>query len=128
VNIRPPQVVAPGTRCPWGLIPVLPVARPQGSGSLIRDLPVTQTDSANERPLVQEDSQSKECDANHNPDHSCVGENQDCETDPYGDYLESSHGSLLKKSTTSASPHDGERGHSTPDSRRLSPTNCFYLM
>jgi hypothetical protein len=29
---------------------------------------VTETDPANERPSVQEDSQSKECDANHDPE------------------------------------------------------------
>jgi hypothetical protein len=38
---------------------------------------VTETDSVNERPSVQEDSQSKECDANHDPEHGCVREDQD---------------------------------------------------
>jgi hypothetical protein len=55
---------------------------------------VTETDSANERPPVQEDSQSKECNANHDPEHSCVREDQDRDTDQRCDYPERSHGAF----------------------------------
>jgi hypothetical protein len=56
------------------------------------ELSVTQTDSVNERPPIQEGSQSEECNADHDPDHSCVGEDQDDETDQCCNYPESSHG------------------------------------
>ena len=55
---------------------------------------MTQSDSVNERPPVQEGSQSKECDANHDSDHSCVGEDQDGGADQCCNYPESSHGAF----------------------------------
>jgi hypothetical protein len=58
------------------------------------ELPVTETDPVNERPPVQEDSQSKECDANHDPEHGCVREDQDRDTDQRCDYPERSHGAF----------------------------------
>ena len=58
-------------------------------------LPVTETDPVNERPPVQEDSESKECDANHDPEHGCVREDQDPDTDQCCDDPERSHWSLL---------------------------------
>jgi hypothetical protein len=60
---------------------------------------VTETDSANERPPVQEDSQSKECDANHDPEHGCVREDQDRDTDQRCDYPERSHGAFSHRLT-----------------------------
>src|SRR4029450_11761331 len=62
-------------------------------------LPVTETDPANKRPSVQEDSQSKECDANHDPEHGCVREDQDCGTDQRCDYPERSHGAFSHRLT-----------------------------
>src|SRR6266542_1454065 len=63
------------------------------------ELPVTETDPVNERPLVQEDSQSKECNANHDPEHGCVREDQDCDTDQRCDYPERSHGAFSHRLT-----------------------------
>ena len=57
-------------------------------------LPVTETDPVNERPVVHEDSQSKECDANHDPEHGCVREDQDRDTDQRCDYPERSRGAF----------------------------------
>jgi hypothetical protein len=74
---------------------------------------VTQTDSVNERPPVQEGSQSNECDANHDPDR-CVGEDQNCEADHSCDDPECSHGAFSHSAdavdiefTASVSTHDG---------------------
>ena len=58
------------------------------------ELPVTETDPANEPPSVQDDSQSKECGANHDPERGCVREDQDCGTDQHCDYPERSHGAF----------------------------------
>jgi hypothetical protein len=60
---------------------------------------VTETDSANERPPVQEESQSKECDANHDPEYGCVREDQDRDTDQRCDYPERSHGAFSRRLT-----------------------------
>jgi hypothetical protein len=60
---------------------------------------VTETDPVNERPSVQEDSQSKECDANHDPEQGCVREDQDCDTDQRCDYPERSHGAFSHRLT-----------------------------
>ena len=63
------------------------------------ELPVTETDPVNERPPVQEDSQSKECDANHDPEHGCVREDQDPDTDQCCDDPERSHGAFSHRLT-----------------------------
>jgi hypothetical protein len=60
---------------------------------------VTETDPVNERPSVQEDSQSKECDTNHNPEHGCVREDQDRDADQRCDYPERSHGAFSHRLT-----------------------------
>jgi hypothetical protein len=74
---------------------------------------VTETDPVNERPSVQEDSQSKKCDANHDPEHGCVREDQDPDTDQYCDDPERSHGAfshrlapLTRSHTSSGLVHD----------------------
>jgi hypothetical protein len=63
------------------------------------ELPVTQTDPVNERPPVQEDSQSKECDTNHDPEHGCMREDQDPDTDQCCDDPERSHGAFSHRLT-----------------------------
>jgi hypothetical protein len=74
------------TRGGWGL-------DPKEAGRCL-ELPVTQSDPVNERPPVQEDSQSKECNAKDNPEPSCMGEKQDCEADHCRDDPECSHGAF----------------------------------
>jgi hypothetical protein len=63
------------------------------------ELPVTETDSVNERPPVQEDSQSKECDANDDPEHGCVREDQDPDADQCRNDPERSHGAFSHRLT-----------------------------
>jgi hypothetical protein len=85
------------------------------------ELRVTETDPVNERPSVQEDSQSKECDANHDPEHGCVREDQDCDTDQRCDYPERSQGALL----SSANAVDDERTSSRlVHDRRSTVSTC----
>jgi hypothetical protein len=86
------------TRCPRGLTRVT-VARTPRKRVVNRGLSVTETDPVNERPSVQEDSQPKECDANHDPEHGCVREDQDRDTDQRCDYPERSHGAFSHRLT-----------------------------
>jgi hypothetical protein len=71
----------------------------EGNARTRLELPVIETDPVNERPPVQEDSQSKECDANHDPEHGCVREDQDCGTDQRCDDPERSHGAFSHRLT-----------------------------